>query len=145
MYGTEIGLEAYATARGVTLEGSPSVLLTQSHDYIESLDYKGTQVSFNAKWPRTGVKVNGFDIDGSTVPDAIINAEYAQAIAIDLGYGAQAAIEPSAKREKLDVMEVEYQDGASSNAIDVTTMAILRPYLSTSGAYGLSQCAVRKA
>lgn len=129
MYGNTTDLIAYAAARGVTLSADPAVLLIQSNDYIESLEYKGTRATDAAKWPRSGVYVDGVLLDDATVPQLILDATYAQAIAIDQGVGAQANITPAVKREKVDVLEIEYQDGASSSAIELKTLAILRPVL----------------
>lgn len=132
MYGTATDLTAYATARGVTLDGDASALLVRAHDYLESLTYLGsknvsTQVD---EWPRSGVFVDGVTLSATVVPVDIINAEYQAAIGIDqgadpLGVGVQAV-----KSEKVDVIEVVYQDGTSTNAANPVLLGRLRKYLS---------------
>lgn len=134
-YGTVAGLNAYAQLRGITISGSPGALLVQSHDYLETLSYLGSRTvsTQDDSWPRTGVIVDGVSVPSSTVPQRIVDAEYVQAIAIDQGNGAQNAISPGVKREKVGSLEVEYQDGAGSTTIDVKTMGILGPYLAGGG------------
>lgn len=131
VYGTDAGLNAYAAARGKTLTQTATVLLQLATDYLETLEYKGTRATDaqELKWPRSGVVVDGVELASDSVPTLVENAAYAQALAIDAGNGAQNVINPAVKREKLDVMEVEYQDGAQSNAIDPVTLSILRPVL----------------
>ena len=137
MYGNTTDLTAYATARGVTITGDLAVLLVNAHDYIESLSYDGSRtVSTQAdSFPRTGLTVDGIDLDGATVPQRVIDAEYATAISIDAGVDPLATITPGVKREKVGSLEVEYQDGASSQSINRTINALLRPLLA-SGAGG---------
>lgn len=145
VYGTDAGLNAYAAARGKTLTQAAAALLQLATDYLETLDYKGTRVSEgqNLKWPRYGIVVDGVSLDTGVVPTLVENAAYAQALAIDAGNGAQNVINPAVKREKLDVMEVEYQDGAQANAIDPVTLAILRPVIKSD--FGGSTFAVGRA
>ena len=74
-YSTAIELQDYATARGYTLVKDADVLLTLANDWIETLSFKGekTDPAQLAMWPRKGVCVFGYDIDDSTVPDAILS------------------------------------------------------------------------
>lgn len=145
-YGDETGLNTYITDRGIQLSGNPGQLLVQATDYLETLDYKGKRASTiqGLKWPRSGVVVDGVSIDSLIIPADLEKAAYAQCVAIDNGNGGQAVLDPAVKMEKVDVLEVEYQDGALSASIDPVTMNILRPYLAT-GSAGGNTFAVRKA
>ena len=144
-YGNTTDLTAYAAARGVTLTGDPATLLVNAHDYLESLSYRGyrTVSTQDDSWPRTGVVVDGVTLDSAAVPQRVIDAEYAQSIAIDQGNGAQNAITAGVKREKLGPLETEYQDGAISATIDTKTMSLLSPLLANGS--GGSQFSVAKA
>ena len=144
-YGTSSGLSTYASDRGIALTLSPSVLLVRANDYIESLSYAGsrTDTAQTESFPRTGLVVDGVALDSAVIPQRVIDAEYAQAIAIDQGNGAQNAIAPGVKKEKLGPLETEYQDGAGSATIDTKTMSLLAPFLS-GGSFG-SQFTVRRA
>lgn len=130
-YGTTTGLTDYATARGITLTGTPSELLTLAHDYIEAQSYKGKAVSADARWPRAGVYVDGFLVDDSTVPDGIVNAEYEAAIAIDQGSDPAGTLTSGVKRIKAGPVEKEFMDGASAMKINRRLSSALRPYLSS--------------
>jgi len=130
-YGTDSGLNSYASARGITLSGTESVLLTLAHDYIESLDYIGekTQETQTDQWPRKDAIVDGEEIDKDTVPQDIIDAEFQTAIAIDQGNSPFATITPSIKSETVDTISVEFQDGAGNRSFDPMINLKLRKYL----------------
>jgi len=130
-YGTDSGLNSYASARGITLSGTESVLLTLAHDYIESLDYIGekTQETQTDQWPRKDAIVDGEEIDKDTVPQDVIDAEFQTAIAIDQGNSPFATITPSIKSETVDTISVEFQDGAGNRSFDPMINLKLRKYL----------------
>ncbi len=134
-YGTDTGLQNYASARGYTLEQAPSVLLTLAHDYIEALDYIGSKTVDDQEdeWPRKGVKIDGIDITSVSVPQDIIDAEYQVAIAIDQGNSPFATVTPGVKSESVDTISVEYQDGTGNRSFDPMIRLKLRKYLAGSG------------
>jgi len=142
-YGTEQGLTDYAAERGITLTGTPSTLLTLAHDYIEAQSYKGAAVSADARWPRTGVYLDGFLLASDSVPAQIVNAEYEVALAIDAGASPLGSITSGVKKEKVGDLEIEYQDGSSQITVSRAVSAKLAPYLS--GAAGGSTFTVTRA
>ena len=115
-------LTAYAAERGLTLPatvGEREVLLINAMDYIESYadKFKGQRTdpaNQELQWPREDVTIYGEDLDKNTIPKELKRAH------------AQAAVEASnadlffkddgtrVKKEKLDVLEVEYFEGGSS-------------------------------
>lgn len=136
-YSTEAELTAYATARGVTLVEDLTVLLTKAHDFIESKSYKGSRYSSQqlTMWPRSDVYVDGVLIPSDVVPQGIKNAEMQTAIEIDTGFDPLSNVERSIKRERVDVIEVEYMESSSDTTRLTKVMALLRPYISSN--YGL--------
>jgi len=143
-YGTDTGLQNYATARGYTLEKTPSILLTLAHDYIESLRYIGakTVATQPDQWPRKGVNIDGIDITSVTVPQDIIDAEYQLAIAIDNGNDPTAVITPAIKEEEIaNQVRVEYQDGQGNRSFDPKVLMKLRKYL-VNGTVGIGNIGV---
>ena len=132
-YGTEQGLIDYADERGITLSGTPSVLLTLAHDYIEAQSYKGAAVSADARWPRSGVYMDGFLLASDSVPAQIINAEYEAAIAVDAGNDPSGTLTSGVKREKAGPVEIEYTDGGVSITVNRRLDALLRPFLAGGG------------
>lgn len=134
-YASATQLTDYATDRGVTLTASPEVLLIKAMDYTESLQYPGRKTSETQplQWPRTGTRVDGYNVPGNMIPGALVTAQIVTAMAIDAGRDPMAAIEPAVRREKVDVLEVEYQDGASSAPISVDIQRAFARLLGSAG------------
>lgn len=130
-YGTGTDLTSYATARGITLEQSTDVLLTLAHDYLDSLEFIGekSEEDQTNEWPRKNAYVNGVKLDDQTIPQDIIDSEYAIAIAIDQGNDPAGIITPAIKGETVDVISVEYQDGVSNRTFDPRVFLKLKKYL----------------
>lgn len=134
-YVTEAELTAYATARGVTLIDGTEQLLIQAMDSIESKSFIGTKSTAGQplQWPRDGVYIDGYYIEPTTIPTQLKNAQMATAIAIDEGNDPLAVVESGIKSEKVDVLEVEYQDNAITNSYDPKIDAMLKKLLANSG------------
>ena len=130
-YGTDSDLTTYASERGITISGTASQLLTLAHDYIESLDYIGQKAEEDQadQWPRKNAYIDGYELDENTVPQGIIDAELQTAIAIDQGNSPFATVTPAIKSESVDVLSVEYQDGAGNRSFDPMVRLKLRKYL----------------
>lgn len=108
--------------------------LIRATDYIEqaySQNFYGLRVNSTQalSWPRYGVTLNGYSVSSDTIPQAIINAT------AELAYrAAQGNLAPdltqAIKREKVDVLEVEYMDNSSQvvkyRAIDNLLSAMLK-------------------
>ena len=136
-YSTDQELTDYATERGIVLTSVPSELLTNANDYIDTQNYQGLKTVFDqgTAWPRVNVVVEGLFLDSSTVPDGIKKAEMQLAIYLDQGFDPYAVIEQSVKREKVDALEVEYQDNSNSAVVLRKVNALLSPYLATVGGF----------
>jgi len=130
-YGTPSALTTYASERGITISGNATELLALAHDYIESLDYIGekTEEDQADQWPRQEAYVDGYELDENVVPQGMIEAELQTAIAIDQGNSPFATVTPAIKRESVDVLSVEFQDGASNRSFDPMVRLKLRKYL----------------
>jgi len=118
-YGDETGLQTYADARGTVIAGDLSQLLIRAMDYAETLDYKGSKVQPGVQplqHPRSGLVIDGYTVPSDSIAIEMITAQYVTALSIDAGLDPLATVEPAVKREKVDVLEVEYQDGASSSS-----------------------------
>lgn len=117
-YVSEAELTTYATDRGVTLTTSADVLIIQAMDYIEVQSYKGARVSSTQElsWPRSGVYVDGVLIASNEIPKDLKLAQMATCLSINAGFNPLAVVDRATKREKLDVMEIEYQENANDSA-----------------------------
>jgi len=133
-YGTVVGADAYHAARDNTAwTGTDSVkqaALIRASDYIDGLgfadgvnEWPGTKVGGRTQvreWPRTGaVDSDGTAIDPGTVPREIEWAAYEAALR---ELAAPGSLSPDyvpatqVKREKIDVLEVEYAVATAGDA-----------------------------
>jgi len=133
-YATTTELTDYATARGITIVGDAIVLLTKALDYVDSQNYKGSKTSYLQPYafPRIMDVSLDFNPDVNAVPTNIKTAQIVAALLIDSGEDLQANQTQSVKREKVDVIEVEYQDGTTTKTRYTSLDALLRPYLENS-------------
>lgn len=134
-YGTEAGLSAYAAARGVTISGTAAVLLVKAHDYIDSLSFIGSKATEaqDDQWPRINAWVDGYYLDSSAVPQAVIDAEYEAAISIDAGVDPLADVTPAKTRVKVGEIETEYSSYGITRQTNQRIMAKLRKYIVAGG------------
>jgi len=112
-YITEAELTAYASDRGVTIAGTPAELILKATDYLETLSYKGNRYTKeqSLQWPRSNVWIDGFSVEVDEIPEDLKTAQLALALEIDAGNDPLAPVERATKKEKVDVIEVEYMDG----------------------------------
>lgn len=144
-YVTEAELTSYASDRGITLTGTPAELLIKAMDYLESLNYIGTKFRDDQplQWPRADVFIDGFGQQTNVIPVELKRGQMATALAIDAGNGPLTTLDRNVKREKADVVEIEYMDNAPPEAIVRTINAALRKLLAPGGAGGTSFRVVR--
>lgn len=126
-YVTEADLTAYATARGITiLASNKEIILLKAMDYIEVQSYWGakTDPDQELEFPRNGDTV---------VPEKIKTAQIVTALLIDSGEDMFPTSEQAVKREKVDIIEIEYQDFTNSLKNYPQLNKLLVPFLSSSG------------
>lgn len=116
-YASEADFTAYNAERNVTLgltNGAADELLILAMDYIETKDFIGTKASKDQAllWPRFGAQLNDYSLNSDEIPVTLIEAQIEIAISIDAGVNPLANIGRETKREKVDVIEVEYTDTA---------------------------------
>ena len=132
-YATEAELATYASDRGITIvEVDTTILLIKAMDYIETRNFIGakTETTQALQWPREVCSGTlNCDIDNLVVPTDIKSAQMIAALIIDSGDEVQPTVERATKREKVDVLEVEYMDTASALKQHTKLQDILRPYI----------------
>ena len=94
--------------------------LIQATRWLETLNYKGDRckASQRLKWPRNGAVCDGVTSDCSGIPYRVQEAEVALAIKYNSnpslfpggGSGGSAPTGTYVKRQKLDVLEIEYDE-----------------------------------
>ena len=127
-YVDETELTDYADARGITLTGTPSQLLTLSLDWVEVQPFKGakTDSAQVLQWPRTGVYIDGVLIDSDTVPQEVKDLQIRMAVDIDAGSDPNGVTAQAVKQETVvGAVSVTYQDNSSASTTSRQTQNIL--------------------
>ena len=121
-------LQSYAEKRGIVLTIDPEVALVRAMDYLSTKSFKGE--------PMNSGQSTHFPVKGLGVPEAIKRAQMMLAIQAD----SQPLLAPVAngvKREKVDVVEVEYFEANDNGMINFPAIdALLAPYLDNGGGFG---------
>ena len=126
-YVTTAELSAYASQRGIVLNSADlESLLFKSMDVLESKQYKSELLNDaqSTLFPRMGV----------AIPRAIKQAQLMLAVAADTNDLLSATTEQVAKREKVDVIEVEYfenKDAVNGSPLLILVNELLAPYLAS--------------
>lgn len=133
---------AWADARfGADRDAAPAcdadveALVFRAMDYFEAQSFQGVKVSStqSLQWPRYGVSIDDYAVDSDSIPNEVKQSIYELAYAQELGSGELNTIERKTKREKVDVIEVEYADNASSTVINVSVPNAMKKLLSYGG------------
>ena len=138
-YTTVVELQAFADLRGDTLptdNAELEALLINSTIYLESFrtKYQGSMISAEQvlQWPRADVVINGFPNASDVIPSQLKSAQMQAAIeslTTDL-FGA-VTTGASIKKEKVDVILVEYFEGSGTSTTTFPEVEIyLKPLLS---------------
>ena len=143
-YVTVAELDSWATLYGITLnaadEAAKEVIILKGAAYVESFraEFDGNKVESTQpmQWPRENVTIDGFDFPSNEIPQDLKNAQLQAAVETDAGADLQANQGQTVKREKVDVIEVEYMDGSSSSTSYEKINAYLDALLKSSASMG---------
>ena len=143
-YATEAELAAYAAARGITVTGSQSVILTMSMDYLATLEdqWQGVRTSPTQPlaWPRAGVYVYGTALADDAIPQSLKDAQIRLALEADSGVALLPTVgvgsTGSVIEETVDVVTVKYAEGYSNTQPIFTAVTGLLKTLFRTGAGG---------
>ena len=141
-YASEAELAAYALARGITVTGTPSILLTKAMDYLATLEdrWQGSRTSASQPlaWPRTGVYVYGTALADDAIPQSLKDAQCRLALDVDAGVVLLPTVSAGSKgsviEETVDVVTVKYADGANNTQpVFTAAMGLLKPLMKAGG------------
>lgn len=141
-YATEAELAAYALARGITVTGAPSILLTKALDYLATLEdrWQGsrTDPAQPLAWPRSGVYVYGTLLADDAIPQSLIDAQCRLALDVDAGVELMPNVAVGASgsviEKTVDVVSVKYAEGINNTQpIFVSVNGLLKPLMNTQG------------
>ena len=138
-YATAAELQAYATARSLTLpalQADQEVLLVKAADYLFTFedDFQGSRTNTDQalSFPRDYVTVFGADLTG-TIPGLLKTAQCRiayEAISNDLQATTSGRV---VKKEGVGPLVVEYADGVSNPQVFLdAALTILKPLLKSS-------------
>lgn len=141
-------IKAYAAARGLTLPTDPDVekLAVEAFDFVESyrLRFQGKKTNPDpsvqtAQFPRTGVVIDSWEVPTDHIPKQLKDAQcQASCDAYDVGDLMPAQVQ-GVKKEKVDVLEVEYAESTSADGMTLAPSfpkveALLAPLFTTGSA-----------
>lgn len=158
-YGSDSAFTAWLVLNGLTLpDGAPdaAILRQRGSQYVDGVygsRFWGVPtlgIAQERAWPRTGAKAYGQAIPDDVIPVAVEQASYAAAHHEALFPGSLSAAASHAgavKREKVDVLEVEYVAGSGDVVADATVRltaveGLLAPFLRSEAPAGLGLWAV---
>jgi hypothetical protein len=138
-YASVSAADSYVADRGITGWASLSQTikeqsLVKATDYLEATyraAWKGNRVSETQalSWPRYNVVVDGFNFASNVVPLQVVNACIEMAIRASAGETLLADQGQRVRREKIDVIEVEYQDYSDPTQRYPLVNRMVMPYL----------------
>ena len=156
-YGTDQRFEAWLTENGhATLDAgalTPAMLRQRGSAYLDGTyearlpGYRTGGLEQERAWPRTGATISRQTIPSDVVPLAWEHASYAAALYEAQNPGGLSVATSQAaviKREKVDVLEVEYAVGSGDPVADATIRlslvdGLVAPFLipENTGGFGL--------
>jgi hypothetical protein len=116
-YVSEAVYQAYLADRGLPASVGAEGFLRRSMDVIEAIEWCGRRADDNqdTSWPRISLTHPGVrNIQPDEIPVEVISAQCALTAEIEAGNDPGAYQGRTVKREKVDVLEVEYMDGAKN-------------------------------
>jgi hypothetical protein len=126
-YHTNRGNAAWAALASDTVREQ---CLRKATDYLEAMyEWQGVRVSETQAldWPRYGVVVNSWEVDSDTIPEAIKRACAELALKASTG-DLLADLTRGVLREKVDVIEVQYDPNSPEITRYSFIDAMLKPY-----------------
>lgn len=121
-YVTTAEFTQYCADRNITISGTygdESQLLILAMDYFEQQPFKGIKYieTQPLQFPRSDLFIDGYLTDSDQIPALVKNAQIAIGVAIMAGNDPVSTVDRAVKREKVDVLEVEYIDNASFSVV----------------------------
>lgn len=123
--------------------------LIKATDYLEATyrdAWKGNRITATQtlSWPRSNVIVDGFLLPADTVPFAVEYSCIEMALRSAAGETLIADQGQRVKREKIDVIEIEYQDYSDPTLRYPFVNRMLSPYLLSSSDGGFAQVRINR-
>ena len=116
--------------------------LRRATDFIEQVYGQAWQgITVNSTqaltWPRSGVYINGYAFPSDSIPKSLVNATAEMALRAAAGE-LMADLSQGVIREKVDVLEVEYDKYSARNTIYSAVASMLKPLLKNTSSVNAS-------
>jgi hypothetical protein len=146
-YVTTAEFTQYCADRNITISGTygdESELLILSMDYFEQQPFRGIKFieTQPLQFPRSDLYVDGYLTDSDAIPKLVKDAQITIAVSIMAGNDPLSTVDRAVKREKVDVLEVEYMDNASISTV-IRSIGNAMRKLVTSGSMGNNIATIR--
>jgi hypothetical protein len=153
-YASVSAADGYVADRGIAGWTSLSTpvkeqALIKATDYLEATyrdAWKGNRITATQtlSWPRSNVIVDGFLLAGNIVPTPVVNSCIEMALRSASGETLIADQGQRVKREKIDVIEIEYQDYSDPTLRYPFVNRMLLPYLLSSSDGNFAQVRINR-
>lgn len=141
-YASVASADSYVADRGITgwstlTTPDKQQALIKATDYLEATyrdAWKGNRITAtqSLSWPRANVIIDGFLMDANIVPLNVINSCVEMALRASSGEALIADQGQVVKSEKIDVIEIQYQDYSDPTLRYPFVNRMLSPYLLSS-------------
>lgn len=122
-------------AGAVNCDADAERLILRATDYFEAQSFIGTkkQSTQLMQWPRNNVYIDGYYESSSSIPVLVKRAIFELAYAEEQGSSELSSVDRKVKREKVDVIEVEYADSSASSVINRAVSSAMSKLLDNYG------------
>ena len=146
-YVTTAEFTQYCADRNITISGTygdESELLILAMDYFEQQPFRGIKFieTQPLQFPRSDLFIDGYLSNSSQIPELVKVAQITIAISIMVGNDPLSTVDRAVKKEKVDVLEIEYMDNASISTV-IRSIGNAMRKLVTSGSMGNNIATIR--
>ena len=146
-YVTTAKFTQYCADRKITISGTygdESELLILAMDYFEQQPFRGIKFieTQPLQFPRSDLFIDGYLSNSSQIPELVKDAQITIAISIMVGNDPLSTVDRAVKKEKVDVLEIEYMDNASISTV-IRSIGNAMRKLVTSGSMGNNIATIR--
>lgn len=120
----------------VSTYGDESQLLLKAMDFLEQQDFIGIKSNSDQplQFPRSDLWIDGYAVDADAIPQLLKDAQITIAISIMAGNDPLGNVDRTIKKERIDVLEIEYADQSAPTVIIRSIHNVLKKLVGGSNA-----------
>jgi hypothetical protein len=130
-------IEGFLTERGIlsdtlATQAQREAMALRAMDFLNTQDYLGRRVDNNQSlsFPRSGIKLSdNRSLASNEIPQELKDAQCWLIYYIDAGTDPSSTQAQLVKREKVDTLEIEYQDGGAFSPVSISSMPNVKKLL----------------